>query len=64
MGTLVEQINNLPDRIKRVKLYKINGQYITTLQPKEVIEQYCNWNYSCGYSDSMDTVSIWVYKPL
>lgn len=61
MGTLVEHIENLPDRIKAVKLYRITGEWLATLSTKEAIEQYGSWDYSGGYSDSFDTVSIWIY---
>lgn len=61
MGSLIKEIENLPNRIKTIKLYKITGERLATLSPKEVIEQYGSWDYSCGYSDSFDTVSIWIY---
>ena len=61
MGTLVEQIENLPGRIKTIKLYEVTGERLATLSPKEAIEQYGSWDYSCGYSDAFDTISVWIY---
>ena len=61
MGTLIKEIENVPDRIRTIKLYRITGEWLATLSPKESIEQYGSWDYSCGYSDSSDTISIWIY---
>lgn len=61
MGTLIKEIENVPNRIRTIKLYRITGEWIATLSPKEAIEQYGSWDYSCGYSDSSDTISIWIY---
>ena len=61
MGTLIKEIENVPDRIRTIKLYRITGEWLATLSPKEVIEQYGSWDYSCGYSDSFVTISIWIY---
>ena len=61
MGTLIKEIENVPDRIRTIKLYRITGEWLATLSPKEAIEQYGSCDYSCGYSDSSDTISIWIY---
>ena len=61
MGTLIKEIENLSGRINAVKLYRITGEWLATLSPKEAIEQYGSWDYSGGYSDAFDTVSIWIY---
>ena len=61
MWTLIKEIENVPDRIRTIKLYRITGEWLATLSPKEAIEQYGSWDYSCGYSDSSDTISIWIY---
>lgn len=61
MGTLIKEIESVPDRIRTIKLYRITGEWLATLSPKEAIEQYGSWDYSCGYSDLFDTISIWIY---
>lgn len=61
MGTLIKEIENVSDRIRTIKLYRITGEWLATLSPKEAIEQYGSWDYSCGYSDSFDAISIWIY---
>ena len=40
MGTLIKEIENVPDRIRTIKLYRITGEWLATLSPKEAIEQY------------------------
>ena len=61
MGTLIKEIESVPDKIRTIKLYRITGEWLATLSPKEAIEQYGSWDYSCGYSDSSDTILIWIY---
>ena len=40
MGNLIKEVENLPDRVKIIKLYRITGEWLATLSPKEAIEQY------------------------
>ena len=47
-------------RTKTLRLIRANGQHITTLPIDEAIQQYGDWIYCNGYSESFTEVSVWI----
>ena len=61
MKTVKESIEELPERIKTIRIHNYKGEYLGTYDPQTVIEKYGHLNYSSGYSESFSKVSIWIY---
>ena len=50
-------------RTETLRLYHTTGENIARLPIKEAIEQYGDWDYHNGYSESFTEVSVWISKP-
>lgn len=59
MQTLREQFTD-DTRTKTLRLYNTTGERIARLPIEEALEQYGDWIYSCGYSESFTEVSVWI----
>ena len=60
MQTLKESIDELPDRIKTVRLIRTTGEFIERCSVEEAVQKYGDWIYSSGYSESHSEVSLWI----
>ena len=47
-------------RTKTLRLYQTTGERIARLPMTEALQQYGDWVYSCGYSESFTEVSVWI----
>ena len=61
MKTLRVAIEELPDRITKVRLYTIRGVWVGNYSREDAIQKYGDMIYSTGYSESFTTVSLWIY---
>ena len=61
MKTLKEAIEELPERITKVRLYTIRGMWLGNYSREDAIQKYCDMTYSSGYSESFTEVSLWIY---
>lgn len=62
MQTLKESFEG-NTRTKTLRLYNTSGERIARLPIEEAMEQYGDWNYHNGYSESFTEVSVWISKP-
>lgn len=60
MKTLKESLDELPERIKTVRLIRTTGDFIERCSVEEAAQKYGNWEYSSGYSESFSEVSLWI----
>lgn len=60
MKTVKESIEELPERIKTVRLIRTTGEFIERCGVNEAIQKYGDWIYSSGYSESFSEVSLWI----
>lgn len=60
MQTVKESIEELPERIKTVRLIHTTGDFIERCGVEEAIQKYGDWIYSSGYSESHTEVSLWI----
>jgi hypothetical protein len=61
MKTVKESIEELLERIKTVRLFRITGDFIEKCSVEEAIQKYGSMLYSSGYSESHHEVSLWIY---
>lgn len=50
-------------RTKTLRLYQVTGERIARLPIEEALEQYGDWMYCNGYSESFTEVSVWIFNP-
>ena len=60
MQTLREAIEELPKRITKVRLFTTQGVWLGNYSTEEAIQKYGARRYNSGYSESFDTISIWI----
>ena len=60
MQTVKESIEELPDRIKTVRLIHTTGEFIERCSVEDAVQKYGDWMYSSGYSESFSEVSLWI----
>ena len=60
MKTLKESLEELPARIKTVRLIRTTGEFIEKCSPEEAARKYGDWIYNSGYSESFSEVSLWI----
>lgn len=60
MKTLKEALDELPDRIKTVRLIRTTGEFIEKCNVEEASHKYGDWIYNSGYSESYSEVSLWI----
>lgn len=60
MQTLRESLEELPERIKTVRLIRTTGDFIERCGIEEAKQKYGDWTYSSGYSESHTEVSLWI----
>ena len=60
MKTVKESLDELPNRIKTVRLIRATGGFIERCSVTEAIQKYGNWTYHSGYSESHSEISIWI----
>ena len=60
MKTVKESIEELPERIKTVRLIRTTGEFIERCDVAEAVQKYGDWIYSSGYSESHTEVSMWI----
>lgn len=60
MQTLRESLEELPERIKTVRLIRTTGDFIERCGVEEAKQKYGDWIYSSGYSESHTEVSLWI----
>lgn len=64
MLTLRQQFeNNFFARTETLRLFQVTGERIARLPIEEALEQYGDWMYSNGYSESFTEVSVWIFNP-
>ena len=61
MQTLKESFKG-DTRTKTLRLYHTTGERIARLPIEEAIQQYGDWIWSCGYSESFTEVSVWIWN--
>lgn len=50
-------------RTKTLRLIRsFTGEFIARLPIEEALEQYGNWTYSNGYSESFTELSVWIFN--
>ena len=59
MQTLREAFKD-ETRTETLRLYHTTGERIARLPIEEALEQYGNWMYFNGYSESFTEVSVWI----
>ena len=47
-------------RTETLRLYHSTGERIARLPIEEALEQYGDWTYRNGYSESFTEVSVWI----
>ena len=62
MQTLREVFDN-NTRTQTLRLYHTTVERIARLPIEEAIEQYGDWDFCNGYSESFTEVSVWISKP-
>ena len=62
MKTLKESLEELPRRIKTVRLIRTTGDFIERCSIEEAEQKYGDWIYSSGYSESFTEVSVWITR--
>lgn len=62
METLRESFKN-NTRTKTLRLITSRGDFIARLPIEEALEQYGDWIYCNGYSESFTEVSVWILDP-
>jgi hypothetical protein len=62
METLRESFKN-NTRTKTLRLITSRGDFIARLPIEEALEQYGDWIYCNGYSESFTEVSVWILNP-
>ena len=60
MKTVKQSIEELPERIKTVRLISTTGEFIERCDVTEAVQKYGHWTYSSGYSESHTEVSLWI----
>ena len=60
MKTLRAAIEELPNRITRVRLYNTQGVYLGTYDTDKAVQQYGGRLYHSGYAESFTEVSLWI----
>jgi hypothetical protein len=60
MKTVKQSIEELPERIKTVRLIHTTGDFIERCSVEEAIRKYGDWIYSSGYSEGFSEVSLWI----
>lgn len=60
MKTVKQSIEELPERIKTVRLVHTTGEFIERCSVKEAKQKYGGWVYSSGCSESFSEVSLWI----
>ena len=60
MKTVKQAIEELPERIKTIRIYNFQGEYLGTYDTNNVVEKYGDWNYHSGYSESFSEISMWI----
>ena len=62
MQTLKESFEGSA-RAKTLRLIeKFSGRFIARLPIEEALEQYGDWIYSNGYSESFTEISVWIFN--
>lgn len=61
MKTLKAAIEEMPERITKVRLYTIRGTWLGNYNRDDAIQKYGDKTYSNGYSESFTEVSLWIY---
>ena len=62
METLRESFKN-NTRTKTLRLITSRGDFIARLPIEEALEQYGDWIYCNGYSESFTEISVWILDP-
>ena len=62
MQTLKEAFKD-NTRTETLRLCHTTGERIARLPIEEALEQYGDWDYHNGYSESFTEVSVWISKP-
>ena len=60
--TVKQAIDEMPERITKIRILNYQGMYLGTFGRNEAIEKYGYYSYSSGYSEGFTEVSIWVRK--
>ena len=60
MQTVKQSIEELPERIKTVRLIRTTGEFIERCSTEDAVQKYGDWTYSSGYSESHTEVSLWI----
>lgn len=60
MQTVKQSIEELPERIKTVRLIRTTGEFIERCSVEKAIQKYGDWIYSSGYSEGHTEVSLWI----
>ena len=60
MKTVKESMEELPERIKTVRLIRTTGEFIGRCSVEEAVQKYGDWIYSSGYSEGFSEVSLWI----
>lgn len=60
MQTVQESLDELPDRIKTVRLIRATGEFIEKCSVTEAAQKYGDWAYHSGYSESHSEISLWI----
>lgn len=60
MKTVKESLDELPERIKTVRLIRTTGEFIERCGVEEATLKYGDWIYSSGYSESHTEISMWI----
>lgn len=50
-------------RTKTLRMFQVTGERIARLPIEEALEQYGDWMYSNGYSESFTETSVWIFNP-
>ena len=60
MKTVKESLEELPARIKTVRLIRTNGEFMERCDVEEAVQKYGDCIYSSGYSESHTEISMWI----
>lgn len=60
MQTVRESVEELPERIRAVRLIHTTRDFIERCSVEEAVQKYGDWIYSSGYSESFSEVSLWI----
>ena len=61
--TVQQAIDELPERITKIRVYNDRGMRLGIFSRSDAIEKYGHYIYTAGYSDGFTEISIWILKP-